>query len=183
MQLPTNLFVVDTVSGSLDNFSQYRTMALLTRTHFITLDSQNRYRVYSLSGTQDVTINHQLVQNVLDQLKPFLKFVIPGLLIFIFFTLFFLKPGWEMAYLLFFSLLFLLLTKLFSISVGYKKCYQLGMHLVVVYTTIFSLLSLVKIHFSLPFSQTIFLLALSTIVLNRIKLQILPKPALSSKHA
>lgn len=163
-----NLLVIDT-GGSVENFHSYETIVLLTKKNIATGEEEGGFRIVPLAKVKDLTVNRTLVKSLLSQLSPFLNAILPLSIITIFILLFIFIPPSKMFYLLFFALIILLVAKIFSVSISYVKSYQIGMHLIIVPTTIFGVLWLLGVSPSFPFLQTIILTIASFIVLRSIK--------------
>lgn len=166
--LVENLLVIDT-KGNVENFNAYKTYALLTKKNLVVLDENGTLRVTSLSEVKNTTINRQFVRNIISQFSPFLKFVLPILIVGLFVVLLIFLPISEMFYLLFFSLITLLIAKILSFRISYEKSYQLGLHLIVIPATFFGVLQALKVSLPIPFLRTIIMIILAVVVLNRLK--------------
>lgn len=165
-----NLLVIDTNAG-IDDFNKYQTAVLLTRNHVILADSEQKGKlnVYPLNDVENIVINKKLVTNSINQFSPFINIIIPTLLIVVFFSLFLFLPTSHLFYLLWFSLLLLLLSKVMSAPLSYRNSYHIGMHAIILPTTLFGLLSLVDINLSFPFLRTTIMLIFSGIILKHLK--------------
>ncbi|OGG00131.1 hypothetical protein A2Y99_04825 [Candidatus Gottesmanbacteria bacterium RBG_13_37_7] len=168
-----NLLVIDTASSGED-FQKYRTFALLTKKNIIVYDDDTGgYKAVPLKDIPDVTINRQFVNNTLQQLNPVISkvanYLVPVLSLGIFLGLFLFLSSSKLFYLLFFSLIALLLGKILSFPLSYKKHYQMSIHLITIPTILFGILSLLKLNLSFPFLQTIVMIILTFIVLNTLK--------------
>jgi len=167
----TNLLVIDT-NALIENFESYDTYALLTKNNLVYLDN-SRLEVVSLKEIENFVINKELVAKSRDSIMPYLRYVAPLVAVGIFLGLFLFVPSANFFYLFFFSVIALVISKLMKYPVSYKKCYQLGMHLIVVYTAIWVLAHLVNhyIEFPLniPFLRTVILLALFSTILSQLK--------------
>ena len=162
-----NLFVIDT-NGSVENFSKYKTAALLTRNYFV-LYRTNRLNVYSFEKIQDLTINKSFISSAVLSISPFLLLIKPIVLLIIFLSFFVFVPAYELLYLLFFAFVLFIISRLIKASLSYGKLYQIGLHLIVVSSTIFGFLYLINIRLSLPFLETILLCIFGLIILKSLK--------------
>ena len=165
-----NLLVIDT-NGSIDNFNEYKTVALLTK-QSLTFVNSNKLETYSLTEVKDLTINQQLVakltNDMIMMISPYVQYITLFLAFLMFLMFFFVSSG-LLLYLLFMALIIKLIAKTLSYPLAYKKCYQIGLHLVVITTTIFGILQLLSIHLFIPFLRTIILSALTIIIIKAIK--------------
>lgn len=166
-----NLLVIDT-KGSVDNFRDYQTLALLTERSFVILDKNNGNKFFTFDENINLTINQALVDNLITKIKPFFGYVVPSLIVVVFLSLLTFKPSYYLFYLLFFALVLLILSKIIKAEVTYKKSYQIGLHLCTLTATLFGLLSVFGFHLSFPFLQTIILLVWVGIGLNSVKREI-----------
>ena len=163
-----NILVIDT-SGSMEDFEKYKTAVLITKKNIMYVNDQGRYETFPLSEVGDVTINRSMVETFVGSLAPFLNLVFPGLVLFVFIGAFIFIPLGKMTYLLFFALVLWIIAKLMKYVLSFGKAYQMGLHLVVITTTLFGLLSLIKVNITFPFLQTILLSVLSIVILSKIK--------------
>lgn len=169
-----NLLVIDT-KGKIENFSQYQTYALLTKNH-LSYPKDSNIETVSLAKIENFTINRAVAQNAVNLITPFLRFVVPVLVVSTFLFLLAFYPLTKLAYLLFFSLVLLVIGKIVHFPLANKKSFQLGLHLIVISTTLFSIISSIGFTLRFPFLQTIFLSVLGVVVLSRIKGQEIPSP-------
>ena len=163
---PENLIVIDT-EGQVDDFATYRTAVLITKKNVVIMDNDGT-RLYPLDGSMNYTLTKAEVNSGINQVSPFLDYIIPGMIIFTFLGLFLFVPSGHLLYLLFFALLFWLLAKITKINLTYKGCYKLGLHLVTIHATVFGLLFMLNIHPNFPFLRTILLLVFGFFALKTI---------------
>lgn len=163
-----NLLVIDT-KGRIEDFHKYQTMMLLTRTHVIVYDKNDAVKMYSLDSSMDVTINRALVSSAVQKITPYIKYVVPATVTVIFLFFLICMPGYYQFYLMFFALLFWILSRISRLDISYFKSYQLGMHMCTITATAFGLLGLAGLDPHIPFSQTIILLVFSFFVLRSMK--------------
>lgn len=163
-----NLLVIDT-KATLESFSQYQTYALLTRTSLSYVNDNGNIETVPLKDTSDIVIDKFFVKNLVEKLSPMLENFLPlGIPLVFFFMILFL-PSINFSYLLFFALILMVAAKIIVFNLSYKKSLQVGLHLIVVYTTVFSLLSLSGLSFNFPFLRTIILVIMAIFILNKIK--------------
>lgn len=164
---PRYLLVIDT-NAKIEDFTTYQTEFLLTK-NFLTYYKDNRIEVAPLSQIKNATISRATLDVLLKNLIPYTQYVATVLMSATFiFTLIFL-PLAKFYYSLFLAFVLYILTKFFNLTLTYKKLLQISLHLVVVSTTLFSLLSLTPIKLSFPFLQTILLSIAGVFILNKIK--------------
>lgn len=168
-----NLLVIDT-RAAIEDFEKYRTVALLTKKNLVMYDNKSSgYKVTTFKDMPDMKINRQFIQDLLFKLNPIINnianFLIPGLALLIFLGMFIFLPLLKFFYLLFFTLLILLIGKVISQPISYKNGYRIGMHLIIIPTTLFGIFSLFGFNVSFPFLQTIIMTALAIAVLTTIK--------------
>lgn len=163
-----NILVIDT-SGTMEDFEKYNTAVLITKKNIMYISDQGRHESIPLSEVGDVTINRNMVEMFVGKAAPLLNLVFPGLVLFVFIGTFSFLPFANMVYLLFFALVLWIIAKLMKYVLSFRKAYQMGLHLVVITTTLFGLLSLIKVNVTFPFLQTIILSVLSIVILNKIK--------------
>jgi len=166
-----NLLVIDT-NALIDNFKNYDTYALLTKNNLVYINDNGNIEVISLKDVDGVTINQELVLKAKKAAIPYLKYITPVLALSMFLGIFVLFTSFNLVYLLFFGLIALLIGKVMKYSLPYKKGYQLGLHLVVVYSTLMGVvyLALSSVEFSLnyPFQRTIVLIIMLIGILNKL---------------
>jgi len=167
-----NLLVIDT-KASVDDFTRLQTYALLTKDKFIVYDDKGGYRVYPLTDVSNVVIDKDLAMQITSAVKPFFKWVTPLAIIGIFILLFAFIPSEVMTYLIFGAFVLWIAGKMLS--------YQIGLHLSLIPTTVFGLISLFGGNVSFPFLRTIILTIMGIIVLLEMKkkepITSTPKPA------
>lgn len=177
------LLVIDTKS-KIEDFLKYQTYILLTKNHLSYINPNGNIETISLAKIDDFTINQGVVRNVVNLITPFLKFVVPMLVVATFFFFLIFYPLTKLFYLLFYALVLLVIGKIVRFPLPYKKSFQLGLHLIVVSTALFSIADFVGFSPHFPFLQTIFLSVLGIIVLGRIKtLEPSPTPTVDAKSA
>jgi hypothetical protein len=168
-----NLLVIDT-KGSVENFSNYQTMILLTQKNIAVVDKDNVLKMYSIDPTLTTTINRALVSTWVQAITPYLHYFTPLAIAAIFLSLLLFVPGFYQLYLLFFAFLLWLFSKAMKSSLSYSKSFQLSMHLVTITATLFGILKMVGISANIPLLQTFILLVFSYFVLTAINTQKTP---------
>jgi hypothetical protein len=163
-----NIIVIDTNAG-VEDFPKYKTAMLLTKGHISYINDNKNIESVDLSKVGNMTINRNMVETVMKKIIPFLSFIFPLLIVVVFlFNLFFLPVG-LMTYLLFFAGVLWLIGKIIKYPLMYKKSYQMGLHLIVIPTTLFGILGLLHINVNFSFMRTILLSVISIVILNKIK--------------
>lgn len=143
-----NLLVIDT-SASIEDFLEYQTMMLATKKELVVLADQqaSRYQVipYSELGAngqpiqtstggelKSFTVDKNLLVNGAPELKAFLDKLARMAPWFIFLGVYIFLLVSRMIYLLFMSVLVMILGSLTGRKLAYGKSYQLGMHAVTI---------------------------------------------------
>lgn len=170
------LLVIDT-AGSIEDFYQYKTYALLTEKHLSYINDKDKSTFETVSfegmegleGMKAIKIDQALVEKWVGYITPYLKYILPVLVggTFIFFLLSF--PATRLFYNLFLALVLLIVGRIVSYPLSYGKSYQVGLHLVVISTVLFSIVSLLGLSLQIPFLQTIILGILGAIILSKLK--------------
>ncbi len=164
-----NLLVIDTASGSAENFKSYQTAALLTKTSLISQNKQGQLKVYPFESNMNFVINQALVSRITSKITPYIKYVVPIMIAGIFLFLLLIPASYFQLYLLFFAFALWLFSKIVKPQLTYSQSFRLGMHLCTITITLFSLLTLARINLSFPFLQTILLLIYSYFILAHLK--------------
>jgi len=163
-----NLFVIDTQAG-LDDFGKFSTFALFNSDRAMFVNRENKYTVYTLEGIDNTVINKDKVFKFKEGITPYIGYLKP-LVFSSLFTFFYLFGLFSLlVYLLFFSLIVFLLSKIMTLHISYAKSYQVALHLGVISTVIFGIVSLLKFPVSFPFLRTIILSLLAYVILHTLK--------------
>ena len=155
-----NLFVIDTkTTPTIDQFKNYKTLLLLTKDSVVNYDN-GKITIQPLDKISDFTLDKTKISSFLDKAQPYFKFIYPIVAIISFFV-FFIGIDANLFYLLFAALLVWLIARVKKINVGYKKSYQLGLHLITGAMLLDNLLFLVvpRAHIPYLFTATIVILA------------------------
>lgn len=168
-----NLLVIDT-AASAEDFPQYNTIVLLTKRSLVVMDNgSGSYKVTPLLQVPDIIINRLYIQNFMFSLNPYISkiasWLVPFLSLNIFFGLWLVSSAEKVFYLLFFTLIVLFIGKIINYPVVYKKAYQMGLHLVIIPTTISGIFSLLNMPVLFPFFRTILMSVLTYVVLWNLK--------------
>jgi hypothetical protein len=156
------LLVIDT-KADIEDFYLYQTYALLTQNYLVYVSNEDsptsQLRVINLQEVSDVTVNQQTVTDIVNQLNPYMPYVLPlGILVvFINFSLLLsLGRGVQIA---FSSVLLFLFAKLIKFPLTYSQSYQIGLHLIVPITLISSLLDVLNLNFIPGFVSKLLIIA------------------------
>ncbi len=158
-----NLLAIDTKTPfDLNKFQDYKSQCLLTENSLICYDkNKGEIKIQSLEKFHNITINKALVSSWVKKASVFLNLLYPfffigGIIIF------FMAITARLFYLLFFALLVWLVARLKKISIGYKKSYQLGMHLMTpaFIVTYFTFLFFPHLHVPYYFTAIAFITAI-----------------------
>jgi hypothetical protein len=139
-----NLLVIDTRSdeATLEEFKAYKTLALLSRKTMMNYD-EDQVVIRSLADIPNFKLDKGVISSFLAKIVPYLRFVKPFFVIFAFSGYFSFVFFGKMLYLLLVALLILIVVKVRKVDIGYKKAYQLGLHLFtagILYEIIFELI-------------------------------------------
>jgi len=164
-----NFLVIDTATPfSLKQFEQYDTLALLTREALVISDRGN-IRIYPLAKIPDIEITKSLPTLIVQKIQPFIRFVLPLLIVVVFFGFISLQSV-NLLYLLIFSLFVWGIAKVKKLSVGYKKSYQIGIHAITLPLLIYALITtLTSVHVPYLFTLLSLLIVFVNIVLPKVK--------------
>lgn len=163
-----SLLTIDT-KAKITDIQKYNTLALLTQDSISIAGDQGDIRTYPLREVKDLTINKLLVFSIVQAIAPYLKFVIPILAFLIFLALAIFFPLGIMLYLLFISLVSLLIGKIMQLSLSYGKYYQISLHTSVIWITLEGILFLFNLKIPTPFFWMLILLIITTVALWGVK--------------
>jgi hypothetical protein len=165
---PQNVVVIDT-GAYLEAYEGYDTFALITDTDIIYTNDDGNREVVSLKDIDSLTVNKSAVSKILTVVEPYMQTIVPILIVFFFVFMSIVFPAFGLLYILWIGLLVFVSAKLWNVPVGYSKSYQMGLHLVVIPTTIFGLLGLFDITYTFPFRDTVIYLILATFIFRSIQ--------------
>ena len=139
-----NLLVIDTRSdeATLEEFKSYNTLVLLNQKTLMHYD-ENQVVIQSLAAIPNFKLDKEVISSLLAKIVPYFRFVKPLFIIFVFGGYFSFVFFGRMLYLLFAALLIWIIAKVKKVDIGYKKAYQLGLHLLtagILYQIIFGLI-------------------------------------------
>lgn len=164
-----NLLVIDT-AGSVDNFNRYSTYVLLTKTSISAKRNQNSIQTYPLDKNTNLIINQKVIATIVNRFTPYLNKALPILIAGTFLITLFFFPINRLAWLVLFALIIKLVSRLFSFVLTYQQSYQIGLHFIVVSTTITSLADLFLPR-SIPFFETFIIAGLTILVARKLSQQ------------
>jgi len=156
-----NFIIIDTKNKfDLENFSLYKTAMLLTESKIIYTDSRNQITINSLNDIKDYTLNKGVIQGYMEKTRPYLAFILPLFFIFSYIGGFIVY--WAVLICLFLAaLLIWCIAKIKGVALGYKKSYQLGIHLLTLPLIVALISSVFAFQISIPFFFTVLLLILA----------------------
>lgn len=169
-----NFLVIDT-KAAIEDIYNYKTLCLLTKNYFVYTDPSKKgeLKVESLKEIKDLTVNRQLIHDIVLKASPFLdlaqKTMVPGLAFLVFLFLFLFGASGKLFYLLFFSFVVLAIAKILSFSISYVKSYQIGLHLTVILATLFGLVQVLGIGIYIPFLYSLMMIILAFVILKKQK--------------
>lgn len=158
-----NLIVIDTKNSiSVERFTSYKTMMLLTADSFIYMN-EGKIVLQPISDVKNFKLDKNQVVSFIDKVKPFEKFIYPAVPFIIFIMQGFMLLS-KFIYLILGALLIWLVAKYNQINIGYKKSYQLGLHLITLGIILEPILFIFKLNvFPFFFTLLLFLLTLINI--------------------
>jgi len=163
---PKNLLVIDTKdSFNLSDFNSYSTAVLLSKDVLAYKDKQGKITIQSLDKFPDVTVNQAKVVEWAGVANAFLAKLVYFLPLAVFFGVFVMYVVGKLVYLLFVSLLVMLLLKTKNLPASYSQAYKMSLHAITVPIVLGLLMALVGIHQFL-FLPTIILLVVLTLNLR-----------------
>lgn len=162
-----NLIVIDTKTPySATQFNVYQSVIWVTKDSIFYKD-HNSLQTRSLDVSQlgNFTLNKQLLNNLVAQFSPWIKFI--GPILFVFTILgFFMLYSFRLIYLLLLALLIWLLSTIFKWSLNYSSSYKVGLYAMTLGFLVEILVGVTQIytHFSgFPFMFTLITLASVTV--------------------
>ncbi len=176
-------FITIDTKANPDNFADYHTLILVTNKSIVYPDSQSKgaFKVQQFDQAEDITIDKLLYDkhvtsklSYLDYIPSALKYLIVGLLI----VWPFLGSGllllWNLLYLVFATLLVLIVALLLRKDVSYGEIYRLSMH-GMTFSILYSLCQTI-FGFHVPFAFTAILVIWMFFVFRDM-------PTIAQKHA
>jgi hypothetical protein len=169
-----NFLTIDT-KANVEDIYKYQTIVLLTQDYLVYADPDRHgeLRVESLRQLDNVVVNRLMIHDFMLKMSPVINLIektaLPAITFLVFIFLLFFVPINKLFYLLFFSLIVLVIAKIMSFSISYVKSYQIGLHFTVILTTLFGLVSLVGFGVQIPFLYTLMMIILAAVVIKKQK--------------
>ncbi|HUW21867.1 MAG TPA: DUF1189 family protein, partial [Candidatus Bathyarchaeia archaeon] len=159
-----NILVIDTLAQATD-IRKYQTFALLTKTDVAFMAENNEIRVYGLEEIKDFSLNQQQVNQALGKITPYLKKIIPFLILLTFLVVPPTTILLKFSSLVFFALLALLMARLFKHrQVTYIKALQVNLHAITLPTIITAVFQFFGAFPKVPMFGTIILFIFNLII-------------------
>lgn len=162
-----NLVVIDTKNKfDIDTFKSYKTFVLLTLDSIVYIDGNNQISIGSLSEVKNFTLNKEKVLSFINIVKPFLVILYP----IVFVGAYIIGYGvvmFNMIYLLFGALGIWAVARIKGVKIGYKKSYQVGIHLMTSAIIIVSILGAFSIKSPIPYLFSILLIISAVLNLKK----------------
>lgn len=163
-----NILVIDTLAEPSE-IKKYQTFALLTKDSIAFIANRNEIRIQSLEEIKDFTLNRQIIKEAWQQVIPYLRWIIPGVIIILFLTIPFLTIMIKFFYLVVFSLLSWILVKIMKLGINYAKVLQINLHAITLPTVIIAIFQSLGADPRIPFFQSTILLFFILIIFTSIK--------------
>lgn len=124
-----NLAVIDTKTPfSITQFNKYQTLSWITSDSIMIKDKdKGQLRAIDLTSVKDFTLNRQAVNGFVSKATPWLKLLLPIVVMGILIGLFLLNM-FLLVYLLFVSIVIWLILKVIQKPLTYVQSYKVGMH-------------------------------------------------------
>lgn len=162
-----NFLVIDT-QASADDILEYSTIMLLTEDSLVYLDDGG-FQANRLDEIKELQIDKASVTQIVERLAPFLNFIIPLGMVFIFSFVFIFAGIGHAIYLFFFALLMFGLAKLMKLKLTYLQSYRLSLHILIIPLVLIGLLTVADLNPALPLQRTVIMLFFAVLVLNKLK--------------
>lgn len=162
-----NILVIDTKNNfSLEEFNNYKTVALLTADSFVYENQQDGVVIKQLKDIKDFKLNRSVVDGFINKIKPFFILLYPLVALVILFGVF-VASIVKLIYLFFAGLILWIVFKMADIKIDYKKSYQLGIHLLTLPIIVESIIAIIPFEIPIPFLFTILLIILALINIKK----------------
>ncbi len=155
-----NILVIDTQAPfSVNQFNEYRSIAWLTRDAFFFRSNRDRFdiRSFDLTKINNLTINKDVVSSIVDNFKPYIKFIGPILLILIFIGTYLIFL-FRLLYILILALIIWGITKLLKKKLTYGNSVKVGIFAMTLGLIVEIIISVLNIQ-SFPFMFSLITLA------------------------
>lgn len=161
-----NLIVIDTKTPySATQFNAYQSVVWVTKDSIFYKDNNSlQTRSLDVSQLGDFTLNKQLLNNLVDQFSPWIKFI--GPILFVFAILgFFILYSFRLVHLLLLALVIWLLSTIFKWSLNYSSSYKVGLYAMTLAFLVEILAGILKLPtFSFMFTLLTFIIVLVNIL-------------------
>lgn len=162
-----NIIVLDTKNKfDMGRFQSFKTPILLTEDSIVAYDDNCSIKISPLGNIQNANtayvINKSKVVYYIDKIKPWLNVIYPVIFIFLWIGNFIILAI-KLIYLLVAALLIWLVAKAKNTGIGYKKSYQLGIHLMTLPIILIFLLNISKIDIAFLFTGLLVIMAVFNI--------------------
>lgn len=125
-----NALIIDTKHDfTLGAFKEYDALALLSKDSLVYQDSNGKISIQSLSQIGSLTITKETVEQFISRAKPYVKLIIPLMVVLLFVGKLSYFFAFYVAYLLIGALIIWAILFVKKTRIGYKKSYQMGLHL------------------------------------------------------
>lgn len=162
-----NILVIDTKNKfSLEEFNNYKTVALLTADSFVYENQQDGVVIKQLKDIKDFKLNSSIVNGCVNKIKPYFILLYPLVALAILLGVFMVLAT-KLIYLFFGGLVLWILFKVMNAKIGYKKSYQLGLHLLTLPVIFESIMMVIPFEIPIPFLFTILLIILALINIKK----------------
>lgn len=145
-QPAANLLVIDTTHPLvIEDFAKYRTLLLLTKDYVVSQDRNGKISATSLRSMPDVVINKVAVGDFLTKAVPYIKMIIPFVLIGFYIGIYIYNTIAYLFVLLISSLILWIVYKVQKKHLSYRTCFKLGLYATtaaIVIDLVFSMASL-----------------------------------------
>ncbi len=157
-----NALVIDT-QGSLDDFQQYNTFILLTKTSLSIMKNNGTFQTIPLTNIKNLIINQKTILALSSQIRPYTNNALPLLIgiVFLFFLIFF--PLNKISILFIYAFIMKIVFRIFSFNLTYKKSYQIGLHFIAISSILTTFIYFV------PFFEVLVMIGLTMIVAHTLK--------------
>ena len=152
-----NILVIDTY-GSLDDFQNYNTFILLTKTSLTIMKDNGTFQTIPLNNIKNLVVNQKKILTVLDQIKPYTNNALPILIGVTVLLLLIFFPLSKLSILFIYAFIMKGVFRIFSCTLTYKKSYQIGLHFIVISTI------LAVFTHSIPFFEVFAMIGLTMFV-------------------
>lgn len=158
-----NMLAIDT-NAKVEDFDNYQTLVLLTKNAVVARDREGT-RFTKLDSKMNLVINRELIETGVRKFEPYIKYVAPIMMIGIFVG-YNLMISWILISLIFFGLIFWLISKLMRNSLGFSVSYRWGMHIVTITYTVFGILMMWGLYLDNPILHVLIMLVVGVFALK-----------------